>query len=506
VTTPEPTAPSTLPPSIAGYRIARLLGTGGMSTIYLAEDPTLPQWDALKVLSAEMARNPAVRTRFLHEGEITARLAHPNVVAVYGRGETEDGQLWIAMQYVAGTDAEAALQARAMTPMRAIRIVGEVAKVLDYAHAVGVVHRDVKPSNFLLGDRAGEQDRVLLTDFGAALTPQSADPPDGPMMATLAYAAPEVIMGNPVDGRADVYSLGCSLFRLLTKRSPFPGDGGISATVKAHLEEAPPRPSDSLPWASPELDGVIAKALAKNPAHRYATAGELAAAAAQALRSINRAPLPQTASAAAPPPIAVPPPVQPRPRPATSNRRLVVAGGIAAVLLVTALVVWLVVPAPAPTPTPAGSNPTSTTAANESITRLTRLLPAGYPAGTCAPGPPADTAAAAVLTCGPNLDPGGPATATYTLAHNSAALQAAFKHIISTASMVVCPGNIQSPGPWRRLANPTVTQGTVFCGIADARPLVVWTNDAELLLARTQSDNPDGSGLDQLYTWWGVHS
>jgi eukaryotic-like serine/threonine-protein kinase len=513
---PDPTASSALPTYIAGYRIGRVLG-GGMSTVYLARNPTLPQWEALKVLPAERARNPAVRARFLQEGETTARLGHQNVVAIYGRGETEDGQLWIAMQYVAGTDAEAALQAGAMTPLRAMRIVGEVAKVLDYAHPRGVVHQDVKPSNVLLGARAGEQERVVLSDFGAALTPQSSDPADSPMVASLAYAAPEVIMGNPVDGRADVYSLGCTLFRLLTGRYPFPGDGGISATITAHLEQAPPRPSDFLPWASPQLDGVIARALAKNPAHRYATAGGLAAAAAAALPNASPTPVPSYEPTAAPPPGnveaptyragAFPPPVRPRSRPVTSNRNLVVVGGIAAVVLVVALAVWLLIPTPTPAPSPAASSPTTTTtAANDAVARLTRLLPAGYPAGTCAPAAAADAAAAAVMSCGPNLDPGGPGTATYTLARSPESLQAALQRVISTARMVVCPRNIQSPGPWRRLANPAVAQGTVFCAISGGRPLVAWTNDAQLLLASTRSQNPDGGALDQLYTWWGTHS
>jgi serine/threonine protein kinase len=505
VIVPDPSSP--LPSSIAGFRIERVLGGGGMSTVYLAKTPNLPQWAALKVLPIEMARTPAIRARFVQEGDTTARLGHPNVVAIYGRGETEDGQLWIAMQYVKGTDAEAALQAGAMTPMRALRIVGEVAAVLDYAHLRGVVHQDVKPSNILLGERAAGPERVVLSDFGAALTGQSGDPADGPMVASVAYAAPEVIMGHPIDGRADVYSLGCTLFRLLTNQYPFPGDGGIAATITAHFEQPPPTLSGVLPWAGPELDQVIAIALAKDRTQRYATTREFAAAAATALRSSSAAPLPRIGSAATDPPHTVLASIQPRPRPVTSKTRLMVVAGVAAVaLVVVALVAWLAMPTPAPAPTPATSSPTSTaTVPSGLVTRLTALLPRGYPAGSCAP-PTVVAAGAAVLSCGPNLDPGGPASATYTLARSPEALQAEFEKVITAASMVICPGNIRSPGPWRHLATPNVTAGTVFCGVVGARPLVVWTNDAELLLARTQSDNTAGPGLDQLYAWWSSHS
>ena len=474
-------APQDLPASIAGYRIERVLGGGTMSTVYLAHHPTLPQRAALKVLPAELADDPALRARFVHEGNTTARLGHPNVVAVYGRGETEDGQLWIAMQYVNGTDAEAALRSGAMPPARALRIVDEVAKVLDDAHGRGVVHQDVKPSNILLGDRGAQQERVVLSDFGAALTAQSGDPADSPMVASLAYAAPEVITGGDVDGRADVYSLGCTLFRLLTGRYPFPVEGNMADTVQAHLHQDPPRPSEFLPWADARLDKMISTALAKDPANRYATASQLAAAAHAAVAA----------------------PIHVRPRPATANRTLVLVAAVAAVLVIIAAVVWLLLPASPPDP--AAPSPAVTTSqaapAREDLARLTRLLPAGYPPGSCRPAAAADAGVAAVLSCGPNRDPGGPATATYVLARTPEALHAALQRVVESARTVICPGKIQSPGPWRHLATPAVTQGTVFCGFGDGRPLVAWTNDSQLLLATTQS--PDAN---QLYSWWAAHS
>jgi serine/threonine protein kinase len=317
VTEPPRVKPSPLPASIAGYRIDRVLGGGAMSTVYLARSPHVPQWAALKVLPAQKARNPALRARFVQEGETTARLGHPNVVAIYGRGETSDGQLRIAMQYITGTDAEAALQDGVMTPVRALRIVAEVAKVLDYVHRCGVVHQDVKPSNILLAERTPDQERVILSDFGAALTAASSDPADSAMMASVAYAAPEVLVGHPVDGRADVYSLGCTLFRLLTNRYPYPGDGGIAATITAHLQQPPPTLSEVLPWAGPALDGVIATALAKDPAGRYRSASELAAAAATASGHTHGVPRPPgraRAPHAAPVSAPIRPPYGPSPR------------------------------------------------------------------------------------------------------------------------------------------------------------------------------------------------
>lgn len=499
---PDPPTPP--PTTIAGYRIERVLGGGARSTVYLARHPTLPQWAALKVLAAEAARDPAVRARFVQEGNTTAGLGHPNVVPVYGRGETDEGQLWIAMQYIPGTDAEAALQAGTMTPARAVHIVAEVADVLDYAHGCRVIHQDVKPSNILLGERPrlGGEERVYLSDFGAALT-RSSDPADGPMMASVAYAAPEVIMGHGVDGRADVYSLGCTLFRLLTNEYPFPGDGGIDATITAHFEQPPPVLSHVLSWVDPAFDDVISTALSKDPADRYRTATALADAATAALRRSTDAAESDDAATARPSDTRAAP-IHPRLRPSGSRRSWVVVAGIVAAIVLIALVAWLTWPTPGQPAGPTAPGPTSTTAArDEDLARLQALLPSGYPPGSCSPSTSTPPSVAAALSCGPNRDPGGPTSATYTLAHTSAALATQLQQTIGAADMVICPGNIQSPGPWRHVATPNVTAGTVFCGLAaGGRPLVVWTNDSELLLARTQSD----TDMDALYTWWSSHS
>src|SRR5271156_2988156 len=143
--------------AVAGYRIERLLGVGGMGAVYVVANPELPRRDALKVLSAELSHNDEFRARFVREADIASMLDHPNIVSIYRRGQTEDGLLWIAMQLVDGTDADAALKAGLMTPARAVYVVGEVAKALDFAHAHQVVHRDIKPANFLLSGPVGEE-------------------------------------------------------------------------------------------------------------------------------------------------------------------------------------------------------------------------------------------------------------------------------------------------------------------------------------------------------------
>ena len=267
---------------VSGYRIERVLGAGGMGTVYLAANPVLPRQDALKVLSAELSQDPAFRARFTREADLAATLDHPNIVTVYTRGESDDGQLWIAMQYVAGSDAENELRDGKMTPQRAVHIVGEVAKALDYAHRRNLLHRDVKPANFLL---APEDERVFLADFGIARALDEAVglTQTGMVMASVAYAAPESLGGEGVDSRADIYSLGCSLFRLLSGKTPFSKSGGMAAMAAAHLAQPPPRVTELVPALPPAMDAVIAKAMAKEPADRYQTARELAAAAAAAL-------------------------------------------------------------------------------------------------------------------------------------------------------------------------------------------------------------------------------
>ncbi|NKY89189.1 serine/threonine-protein kinase [Nocardia veterana] len=271
---------------VGGYRIVRVLGAGGMGTVYLAKHPSLPRMDAIKVLSGELSANAEFRGRFEREANLAAGLDHPNIVSVYNRGE-EHGQLWIAMQYVDGTDASAELarDPHAMTPLRALRIVTEVGKGLDYAHRRGLLHRDIKPANFLLSAREGDdEERVLLTDFGVAKSTDDATEltQTGSFVATIAYAPPEQLQGMPVDSRADIYSLGCALYKLITGQNPYPATQP-AMVMMGHLYEPPPRATAVNSGLPPAIDHVFARALAKNPADRFASCRELTDAAANAL-------------------------------------------------------------------------------------------------------------------------------------------------------------------------------------------------------------------------------
>jgi serine/threonine-protein kinase len=295
---------------ISGYRIEAVLTSGGMGTVYRAAHPSLPRSDALKLLSAELSQNPDFRARFIREADLAATLDHPNIVAVYNRGETDEGQLWIAMQYVSGSDADKEVRAGVMAPARVVHIIAEVAKALDYAHCRKLLHRDVKPANFLL---APHDERVLLADFGIARALDDATglTATGMVLASVAYAAPESLSGQQVDGRADIYSLGCSLYRMLSGTTPFAGSGGWAATAAAHMSQPPPSLSEKNAELPVAIDDVIAKAMAKDPGERYQTARDLACAAAEALDDITRPVGPKGAVTAPWTRAPQPPPAQP---------------------------------------------------------------------------------------------------------------------------------------------------------------------------------------------------
>ncbi|MBL1075121.1 serine/threonine protein kinase [Nocardia sp. 2] len=269
---------------VGGYRIIRVLGSGGMGTVYLAKHPSLPRMDALKVLSGDLSNNPEFRGRFEREANVVAGLHHPNIVAVHNRGE-ENGQLWIAMQYVDGTDAsaEAKRDPAAMTPLRALRIATEIGKGLDYAHRRGLLHRDIKPANFLL-ETGDDEERVLLADFGVAKSTEDTNEltQTGSFVATIAYASPEQLAGETLDPRSDIYSLACSFYRLLTGQNPYPAPQP-TRVMMGHLHEPPPRATAVNPHLPTALDQVFAIALAKNPAHRYPTCRDFTDAATNAL-------------------------------------------------------------------------------------------------------------------------------------------------------------------------------------------------------------------------------
>ncbi|MGY0501281.1 protein kinase domain-containing protein [Nocardia sp. FBN12] len=265
----------------AGYTIERLLGRGGMGSVYLARHPRLPRRTAMKLLNRELFFDNEIRARFEREADLVAQLDHPNIVTVYDRG-VENDQLWISMRYIDGADASS-LQSP-VDPARAVRIVAETAAALDFAHSRGVLHRDVKPANILL-EPVDTTERVYLTDFGIArLHNDNAAKltQTGTFTATLAFASPEQLSGIALDGRADQYSLACTLFRLLTGTTPFDATNPV-AVIQGHLQQPPPRASTLRSGITPALDSVIARGMAKRPEERFATCAEFAAAAVQAL-------------------------------------------------------------------------------------------------------------------------------------------------------------------------------------------------------------------------------
>ena len=272
---------------LAGYRLRGVLGRGGMSVVYEAENPRLGSTVALKVLAPELATNDLFRARFLRESRIAASLNHPNVIPIYDMGSHED-LLFIAMRYVVGADLRAVLKAqRVLTPDQALLLIGQAGRALDAAHRHGLVHRDVKPGNILIergSDDESEPDHVYLSDFGLSkhAASRSGLTATGEFMGTIDYISPEQIRGHPVDGRADIYSLGCVLYECLTGRVPFSKDIN-AAVIWAHVEEMPTAPSSVQPTLPPSIDHALAKALAKDPADRYATCRELVAAIRAAL-------------------------------------------------------------------------------------------------------------------------------------------------------------------------------------------------------------------------------
>ncbi|HEY6280106.1 MAG TPA: protein kinase, partial [Streptosporangiaceae bacterium] len=272
---------------LAGYRLRGVLGRGGMSVVYEAENPRLGSTVALKVLAPELATNDMFRTRFLKESRIAASLNHPNVIPIYDMGSHED-LLYIAMRYVVGADLRAVLKAKhVLAPDQALLLIGQAGRALDAAHRHGLVHRDVKPGNILIehgSDDDDEPDHVYLSDFGISkhAASHSGLTATGEFMGTIDYISPEQIRGRPVDGRADIYSLGCVLYECLTGRVPFAKDVD-AAVIWAHVEEMPTTPSSLQPTLPPGIDQVMGKALAKDPADRYATCRELVTAARAAL-------------------------------------------------------------------------------------------------------------------------------------------------------------------------------------------------------------------------------
>ena len=268
-----PPLPGRLAPGamLAGYRIEEEIGRGGMAVVYCAHDDHLDRRVALKVLAPDLARDEVFRARFIQESRIAAATEHPNIIPVFSAGEA-DGVLYIAMRYIPDGDVRSLIDRVGPLPAaRACALIAQAASALDAAHARGLVHRDVKPTNMLLeiSPRTSRPDHLYLSDFGLA-KPSAASglTATGQFFGTVDYVAPEQIQGEPLDGRTDQYALACTAFEMLSGFPPFQRENGM-AVISAQLSEPPPSLSVRVPGLPAAVDRVIARALAKSPADRY---------------------------------------------------------------------------------------------------------------------------------------------------------------------------------------------------------------------------------------------
>ena len=279
---------------LAGYRIDSVIGYGGMGVVYLAEHLGLRRKVALKLIAPHLSRDVDFQKRFEHEARAAASVDHPNVIPVYDYQQV-GGELFMTMRFVDGPDLRSVIKREGpLAPERASDLIAQAAAGLDAAHARGLIHRDVKPANILLEERAGGE-HVYVMDFGLAKGASATSLTlSGGFMGTLDYASPEQIAqrpDQPVDHRTDVYSLGCVLFETVVGTPPFRRDTEV-AKVYAHLNDPPPSARDAAPHVPEALDAVIAKALAKDPAKRQQSAGELGRAVVQAARPAQEASAP----------------------------------------------------------------------------------------------------------------------------------------------------------------------------------------------------------------------
>jgi serine/threonine-protein kinase len=318
------------------YRLIELLGRGGMGEVWRAYDTRTDRVVAIKVLPPHFSEDQDFLERFRREAHAAARIGNPHVIPIHDYGEI-DGRLYVDMRLVEGRDLSAVLADGPMDPSRAVRIIEQIAKALHAAHRVGLVHRDVKPSNILLD----EDDSAYLIDFGIARgLDDTRMTGTGNAIGTLHYMAPERMGGHPDDARADIYALACVLYECLTGEPPFAG-ADMAGVVAAHLTTPPPRPSNMDRGVPAAFDSVVATGMAKSPAQRYRTTVELADAARGAVTvPILR---PETPWPSPVPPV---PPVPNDPYPAAKGsiwkrRDVVVAAAVAAVVLavVAAIVV-----------------------------------------------------------------------------------------------------------------------------------------------------------------------
>ncbi len=274
----------------AGHRIEAEIGRGGMGVVYRARHLALDRQRALKVIAPRLSSEPRFRERFRRESRLAASIEHPNLITVHSAGE-EDAQLYIAMRLVEGEDLQREVAAGGpLDPRRAARVAAQAAAALDAAHSAGLIHRDVKPANVLLGLERGSE-RVFLTDFGISHLAEGGETvtETGEILGSPDYVAPEQVEGGAVGAWSDIYSLGAVLYFALTGSPPFKRDSAM-AKLYAHAKAHRPRPSALAPWLPAEIDAVIARAMAIDPGDRYGSASDLAVAATEALAGAGSPP------------------------------------------------------------------------------------------------------------------------------------------------------------------------------------------------------------------------
>jgi predicted Ser/Thr protein kinase len=546
--------------NFAGYRVLGVLGRGGMSVVYRAEDLRLGRQVALKVLSSGLNGDPAFRERFEHESRILASIEHPDIVDVFHADEVE-GVAFLAMRLIEGSDLGALLRdSGRLEPAAVAHITGKVAGALDKAHAHGLVHRDVKPGNILIAGQAGslERARVYLTDFGLTKRrdAQTQLTSTGQFLGTVDYVAPEQIQGTDIDGRADLYALACVAFHCLAGRPPF-HESMEAAALMAHLVSRPPKLRDVRADLPEAASLVLARGMAKNRDQRPATCAEFAAQLRAALlggvvgaaeqvsglpegqrqtssaAGSAQAPWPELRAAAGPTGVAAhkpaieattaayfdhpgtfapPLPARPHNRARTSSgrrregaplaRRLAM-GAIALALLAAGGMVAVdmvggLVNSPTAGATPSRGTPLDRGSAEEILRSEV--------AAAVRPSCRADSAVAtalAVLTCSAE---GGSVGLRYSLYADEAELSAAYLQIRDAhgieadsgarGSRCADPAAWPNEGVWTYRSEPS---GRLLCGIIGGRPRMIWTDVRSNVLTAAVEHAGDGR---RLYRFW----
>jgi serine/threonine-protein kinase len=366
--------------TFAGYTVVQRLGSGGMGEVYLVQHPRLPRKDALKILPPSLTADVEFRQRFIREADLAAKLFHPHIVGMHDRGEFDE-QLWISMDYIDGTDAAQLVSDRYPAGMpvdEAVTITIAVGSALDHAHERGLLHRDVKPANILLThpDASGQR-RIFLADFGIArpLADPSGLTATNLTVGTVAYAAPEQLMGEDIDGRADEYALAATVFHLLTGAPPYHNSNPV-AVISQHLNAPPPRLSSLRPDLA-RLDDVFSTALAKNPADRFGQCHEFATALSERAGFDDRLFIGRSGSAisaaAADTQIGITTPADNRPR--WRSRVVFGAAALAVVLAVAGVVGYAIASNRSPNspPAPTGAPPPKGPPAGPALEGVYRL-------------------------------------------------------------------------------------------------------------------------------------